>query len=203
MHRLPPKCLAPWAARRRARMGRPVHAVTHETFAFAVRGCDCARNHGCSSGSGGLRDSESLHHRLQRRALHAETCSSPSRAGQHPVRLFQRAEDIRPLNGRIAARRSPIATPGCRRTRSWSRDPQHGPTGLRNHRAGRGLWRRAGNARIEAETRPPCAAGPSASLPVGTGRCVPEATGPCSRGRVSMAGNALRSARQLRRRHAT
>src|SRR2546427_11630289 len=43
--------------------------------------------------SGGLLDSESLDDRLERRPLHAEMRGRAARTAEHPVRLFQRAED--------------------------------------------------------------------------------------------------------------
>src|SRR6266478_7919751 len=43
--------------------------------------------------SGGLLDSESLEDRLERRPLHAETRGRAARTAEHPVRLFQCAQD--------------------------------------------------------------------------------------------------------------
>src|SRR2546425_4143444 len=60
-----------------------------------------------AGGSGGLLDPESLHQRLERRPLHAETRRRTPRASQHPVRLLEGAPDVGTLDG--PARRAMVA----------------------------------------------------------------------------------------------
>src|SRR5437016_3313637 len=60
-----------------------------------------------AGGSGGLLDPESLHQRLERRTLHAETRRRTPRASQHPVRLLEGAPDVGTLDG--PARRAMVA----------------------------------------------------------------------------------------------
>src|SRR3989449_9067477 len=62
---------------------------------------------GRAGGSGGLFDPESLHQRLERRPLHAETRGRTPGASQHPVRLLEGTQDVGAVD--TAARRVMVA----------------------------------------------------------------------------------------------
>src|SRR2546423_1743365 len=84
-------------------------------------------------GSGGLFDPESLHQRLQRRTLHAETRRPTPRASEHPVRLLEGTQDIGALDS--PARRAMVANRGFPAPREVVERHLERPAAGKDHRA--------------------------------------------------------------------
>src|SRR5207249_2588682 len=89
---------------------------------------------GRAGGSGGLFDPESLHQRLERRPLHAETRGRTPGASQHPVRLLEGTQDVGAVD--TAARRVMVAnrrgSPTPRKVVERHLEP---PAARKDHRA--------------------------------------------------------------------
>src|SRR6267378_5216140 len=89
---------------------------------------------GRAGGSGGLFDPESLHQRLERRPLHAETRGRTPGASQHPVRLLEGTPDVGAVD--TAARRVMVAnrrgSPTPRKVVERHLEP---PAARKDHRA--------------------------------------------------------------------
>src|SRR5258708_24547414 len=89
---------------------------------------------GRAGGSAGLFDPESLHQRLERRPLHAETRGRTPGASQHPVRLLEGTQDVGAVD--TAARRVMVAnrrgSPTPRKVVERHLEP---PAARKDHRA--------------------------------------------------------------------
>src|SRR5205807_2379552 len=89
---------------------------------------------GRAGGSGGLFAPESLHQRLERRPLHAETRGRTPGASQHPVRLLEGTQDVGAVD--TAARRVKVAnrrrSPTPRKVVERHLEP---PAARKDHRA--------------------------------------------------------------------
>src|SRR5437660_4848564 len=88
---------------------------------------------GRAGGSGGLFDPETLHHRLERRPLHAEARGRTPGASQHPVRLLEGTQDLGALDS--PARRAMVANRGFPAPREVVERHLERPAAGKDHRA--------------------------------------------------------------------